>query len=128
PIRDEQGRVTGALAMLTDITQRKRAEQLVHLQATALESADNAILISDHEGGITLVNPAFTTLTGYAAEEVLGQNPRILKSGQHEPAFYESMWQTLVSGQVWHGEVINLLKMSGYKVLEAANGGAALLI
>ena len=110
PIRDEQGQVTGALAMLTDITKRRRAEQLVRLQATALESADNAILISGHEGTITWVNPAFSTLTGYAPEEVLGQNPRILKSNQHEPPFFESMWKSLLSGQVWRGEIINRRK------------------
>jgi PAS domain S-box-containing protein len=110
PIRDERGQVTGALAMLTDITERKRAEQLVRLQATALESADNAILISGPDGVISWVNRAFTTLTGYKSEEVLGQNPRILKSGQHDHAFYESMWKTLLTGQVWHGEIVNLRK------------------
>ncbi|MGZ8846415.1 MAG: response regulator [Pyrinomonadaceae bacterium] len=88
----------------------KRAEQLSHLQTTALESADNAILITCREGSITWVNSAFTTLTGYTSQEVLGQNPRILKSGQHDTAFYESMWQSLLSGRVWHGEIINMRK------------------
>ena len=90
-------------------TERKQAE-LVRLQAAALESADNAILITSHEGTITWVNSAFTALTGYTSAEVLGQNPRILKSGQHDEAFYKSMWETLRSGQVWHGEIINLRK------------------
>jgi protein-histidine pros-kinase len=90
-------------------TERKQAE-LVRLQAAALESADNAILITNHEGTITWVNSAFTALTGYAPGEVLGQNSRILESDQHDAAFYESMWQTLGSGKVWHGEMINLRK------------------
>jgi PAS domain S-box-containing protein len=90
-------------------TERKQAE-LVRLQAAALESADNAILITSHEGTITWVNSAFTSLTGYTSAEVLGQNPRILKSGQHDAAFYKSMWETLGCGQVWHGEMINLRK------------------
>jgi PAS domain S-box-containing protein len=90
-------------------TERKQAE-LVRLQAAALESADNAILITNHEGTITWVNSAFTALTGYAPGEVLGQNSRILESDQHDAAFYESMWQTLGSGRVWHGEMINLRK------------------
>jgi PAS domain S-box-containing protein len=90
-------------------TERKQAA-LVRLQATALESADNAILITDHEGAITWVNSAFTNLTGYTSAEVLGQNPRILKSGQHSAAFYKSMWETLSCGQVWRGEMINLRK------------------
>jgi PAS domain S-box-containing protein len=90
-------------------TERKQAE-LVRLQAAALESADNAILITSHEGTITWVNSAFTALTGYTPAEVIGQNPRILKSGRHDAAFYKSMWETLYSGEVWRGEMINLRK------------------
>ena len=90
-------------------TERKQSE-LVRLQGAALESADNAILITSREGTITWVNSAFTALTGYAFGEVLGQNPRILKSDQHDAAFYKSMWQTLSSRQVWHGELINRRK------------------
>ena len=107
---DENGQPLYFIAQIQDITERKQAEQLVRLQATALESADNAILITCHEGTITWMNSAFTALTGYASEEVLGQNPRILKSGQHDAAFYKSMWETLGAGQVWHGEMINLRK------------------
>jgi two-component system sensor histidine kinase/response regulator len=90
-------------------TERKQAD-LVRLQAAALESADNAILITSHDGTITWVNSAFSALTGYASGEVLGQNPRILKSGQHDAAFYKSMWETLCSGQVWRGEMTNKRK------------------
>jgi PAS domain S-box-containing protein len=107
PIRDEQAEVTGALAMLTDITERKRAEQHIRLQATALKSAANAIVITDNKGIISWVNPAFTALTGYTLEEITGRSTRILKSGEHDAAFYQKLWGTILSGQIWHGEMIN---------------------
>ena len=90
--------------------ERKRTEQKLRLQATALESAANGILITDREGTIIWANPAFTFLTGYTLEEVIGQNPRILKSGTQDPSFYESLWSTILAGQVWWGEVINRRK------------------
>jgi PAS domain S-box-containing protein len=95
---------------ITDISERKQAEQQVLLQATALETAANAVMITDRVGVILWVNPAFTTLTGYLPEEVRGQNPRILKSGKHSPAFYQELWSTILSGRIWHGEFINRRK------------------
>jgi PAS domain S-box-containing protein len=82
----------------------------LQLQGTALESAANAILITDRAGRITWVNPAFTRLTGYAAAEVLGLHPRLLKSGRHDRAFYQEMWETILSGRVWRGEMVNRRK------------------
>ncbi|MGH9780039.1 MAG: response regulator, partial [Candidatus Acidiferrales bacterium] len=73
--------------------ERRRAEATLRLQTKALETTANAVVITDREGRITWVNPAFTRLTGYAAAEVLGQTPRFLKSGKHEAAFYRSMWE-----------------------------------
>jgi len=93
-----------------DITERKRAEQLIHLQAAALGAAANAIAITDAEGVIRWVNPAFTVMTGYGLEEVLGYKPNILTSGEHDSAFYESLWNTILSGQVWRGEMTNRRK------------------
>lgn len=110
PLRDDQGEVSGVLAMLTDVTQRKLAERQVQLQATALAAADNAILISDPEGTVLWVNPAFTALTGYKLPEILGQNPRIIKSGLQDSAFYDSMWEELLAGNVWRGELVNRRK------------------
>jgi len=91
-------------------------EQLA-LQRVALESAANAILISDASGRILWVNPAFTTLTGHAFEEVVGQSPRILKSGNHGEAFYRQMWTTLAAGHVWQGEIYNR-RRDGTRYLE----------
>lgn len=93
-----------------DITERKDAEQQLHLQVTALQSAANAIVITDKRGIISWVNHAFTGLTGYTFEEVSGQSTNILKSGVHDAAFYQTLWDTILSGQVWHGEITNLRK------------------
>jgi PAS domain S-box-containing protein len=106
-IRDPSGPPFLALLTITDITERKQAEQQLRLQAAALESAANAIAITDARGSIQWVNPAFTALTGYSAGQALGQNPRVLKSGQHDPAFYQNLWNTILAGHVWHGEMVN---------------------
>ncbi len=98
------------LVLVQDVTEQVRAEEQLRLQSAALASAANAILITNLDGTINWVNPAFTSLTGYAFEEVLGQNPRILHSGQHPKKFYEDLWNTILSGRVWHGEVINKRK------------------
>jgi len=104
-------RATDAFTRLrTVMAERKRAEQQVELQAAALRAAANAILITDHLGTILWTNPAFTALTGYAPEEVLGKNPRILKSGMHGKDFYDRMWQTILGGKVWNGEFTNRRK------------------
>ena len=101
------GRVAVTFA---DITQRKQAEQQTRLQTAALESAANGIAIADREGCILWVNPAFTRLTGYSAAEVLGQTMRILNSGEQGADFYRNLWQTILGGKVWKGELVNRRK------------------
>lgn len=110
PLRGTNGEIRGAMDIVLDITGRKRAEAQIRLLATALESAANGVVITDRAGNITWVNPAFTTITGYSEAEVSGLNPRILASGKHDARFYESMWETILGGQVWQGEVINRRK------------------
>ncbi len=110
PLRDPRGRMHGCVVVLRDITDRRQAEAQILLQAAALESAANAILITSRWGAITWVNPAFTRLTGYRIEEVVGQNPRMLKSGTQPPSVYEEMWKTILAGQVWRGELTNRRK------------------
>ena len=107
---DDNGRYTGAMALCSDIGERKKAEESIRLHATALNAAANAIVITDPNGTILWVNPAFTTLTGYELEDVVGQNPRILKSGGHNPAFYKDLWSTISAGRVWQGEMTNRRK------------------
>ncbi|HUI53824.1 MAG TPA: PAS domain S-box protein [Bryobacteraceae bacterium] len=81
-----------------------------HLLATAVDQVAEGVVITDSEARIRYVNRAFTRMTGYAAEEVIGQNPRLLKSGRHEPAFYKQMWETIRAGRLWLGELVNRRK------------------
>jgi len=96
--------------LTSEVAERKVAQERLHLQAAALEAAANAIVITDVTGEIRWVNSAFTRLTGYSKEEVSGRKPQILKSGKHSSEFYENLWRTIKSGNVWHGEVTNRRK------------------
>jgi len=95
---------------IRDITERKRAEAEHVRLVTAIEQSAEAVLMTNTEGEIQYVNPAFTRITGYSRDEVLGQNPRILKSGKQDPAFYQQLWATILKGEIWHGELINRRK------------------
>jgi len=91
--------------------QHRQAERTLHLQVAALTAAGNAIVITDRQGNIEWVNPAFTTLTGYTLDEALGKNPRdLVKSDAHDAAFYQELWATILSGRVWRGEMVNRRK------------------
>jgi PAS domain S-box-containing protein len=93
-----------------DITDRKQAEEQTRLQTAALESAANGIIITNQEGHIIWANPAFTLLSGYSKAEILGQNPRIWKSEVQDAGFYQQLWKTILSGEVWSGEIVNRRK------------------
>lgn len=95
---------------LADVTELRQAEQLLSLQGAALHHAANAIVIVNRHGIIEWVNPAFTALTGYTSQEAIGQNPRILRSGVQDAAFFETMWSTLLRGEVWRGDLVNRKK------------------
>ncbi|HEY4643070.1 MAG TPA: PAS domain S-box protein [Thermoanaerobaculia bacterium] len=86
------------------------AMSLLTLQTTALETAADAMLITDVAGKILWVNPAFTAATGYTAEEAIGQTPRILNSGLQDKAFYRAFWETILGGHTFRGEFINRRK------------------
>jgi nitrogen fixation negative regulator NifL len=108
--KDEAGHVTGVFAAARDIAERKRAERQLILLNTALEAAANGIIVTDKDGNILWSNPAFTHMTGYAYEELTGQNPRLLKSGAQDQEFYRDLWETILAGKVWQGEIINRKK------------------
>ena len=93
-----------------DITDRKHAEEKLSLLSQAIESAANSIILTDREGRILWVNAAFTKLTGYSVDEIVGQNPKILKSGKQPCEFYRSLWETILRGEVWHGQLVNRRK------------------
>lgn len=103
--------VKGIVINYRDITERRRTEETMRLWTAAVQAAANAIVITDAEEGQALfVNAAFTLLTGYSIEETIGQNMRILKSGKQPLSFYKEMWDTIKSGRVWHGQLVNRRK------------------
>jgi diguanylate cyclase (GGDEF)-like protein/PAS domain S-box-containing protein len=104
------GRPERILGIVIDIDERKAADERLQLQGAALQAAANSIVITDNQGTILWTNQAFLQLTGYGAKEVLGKNPRLLKSGEHDDAFYTNMWATITSGNIWHGELTNRRK------------------
>jgi PAS domain S-box-containing protein len=106
----KDGVVVGSVVSFTDITLRKQQEAELLTQHSALESAANAIVITDCKGVIQWVNPAFTRLTGYEREEAIGQNPRVLNSGVHDLEFFQNMWRTVLAGSVWQGTLTNKRK------------------
>ncbi|WP_139557144.1 sensor domain-containing diguanylate cyclase [Methylotetracoccus oryzae] len=104
--------VSGLLAFMgyriaTARAQREASEERLRLAATVFHDAQEAIVITDASGNIIDVNGTFSQITGYPRDEVLGKNPRMLKSGVHDAAFYREFWQTLVNEGVWRGEIWN---------------------
>ncbi|MBI5687619.1 MAG: PAS domain S-box protein [Verrucomicrobia bacterium] len=108
--RNSDGQPVAFLVAGTDVTQRKAVEQRLRLQSAAMDAAADSIMITDRDGTIQWVNTAFSRLTGYSLAEVIGRNPRLLKSGKTDPAVYPQLWQTILAGKVWHGQVINKRK------------------
>lgn len=94
-----------------EIAVRERTEKSLRLNTIALTAAANAIVITDRDGAVVWANPSFTTITGYTLAEAVGKNLRVLvKSGQHERVFYQQMWETILAGGVWRGELVNRRK------------------
>lgn len=92
--------------------------EIQRLQLAALEAAANGIIITDPSGIIQWVNPAFTRLTGYYIKEAIGESTRILRSGKQDPSYYEELWNTINSGKIWFGELINRRKNGSHYIEE----------
>jgi two-component system cell cycle sensor histidine kinase/response regulator CckA len=106
-----EGDDTMLTAVVRDATERTRAEADLHLQSTALNAAADPMFITDRDGTIAWINAAFTEGTGYSAEEAIGRNTRaLLRSGGHDRAFYKELWDTILAGKVWRGEMTNRRK------------------
>ena len=117
--QDEHRQVFMTLAnQVSTAIENSRLVQSLRLQAAALDAAANAIVISDADGIIQWVNPAFTAMTGYRSHEAIGQKTSLLRSGLQEPAFYEELWNTLAEGRVWQGELVNRRKDGSFYVEE----------
>jgi PAS domain S-box-containing protein len=114
----EPGRWPGedieALLVIADIIRafwERQSAETEHVRlVTAIEQAGEAIVVTDPDGNIQYVNPAFERVTGYSRDEAVGKNPRMLKSGEHDAAFYEGLWETLSGGSVWTGRFVNRRK------------------
>ncbi|MBN1270547.1 MAG: PAS domain S-box protein, partial [Kiritimatiellae bacterium] len=104
------GSMADLICLALEAHERMRAEAERNRLALAVEQAAEAILITDPGGTIQYANPAFEVITGYPRAEAAGQNPRLLKSGRHDAAFYKGMWETLNAGRVWSGRVTNRRK------------------
>lgn len=90
-----------------DITKRKEAERASHRFERAVDTAGHAVFLTDPDGEITYINPAFEKITGYGPEEAIGQTPRILKSGETSAEVYADLWETITGGSVWEGMLLN---------------------
>ena len=105
-----------------DITERKEAEARLRLASSIMESTGEGILVTDANGTIISVNPAFTRITGYSADEAIGQKPNLLRSDHHGPEFYAALWQSLLNEGRWEGEIWNRHKNgTAYPVLQTIN-------
>lgn len=109
-VRDRLGTPQYFVTILMDITKQKLIEQQLKKLSQAIEQSPVSVVITDTHGVIEYVNPIFSTVTGYQPSEVLGKNPRILKSGNLPREFYQEMWQTLLKGDIWRGEFMNRRK------------------
>lgn len=96
----------GITIYFTEITARKKHEEVLNEASTVFQSTKDGIMVTDLHAKILNINPAFTEITGYQAQDVLGKNSRILKSGQHNAEFYESLWSDLLTAGNWSGEII----------------------
>ena len=106
PLMEEEV-FTGSVVAFQDITHRREAEEGMKLAAKVIENSLEGIIITDPDARIRSVNPAFSSFTGYAEEEVIGRNPSILQSGRQGPEFYRQMWECLVREGQWQGEIWN---------------------
>jgi PAS domain S-box-containing protein len=110
PITDVAGTVTGHCITINDISERKRNEDKLKQLSQAVEQSPASVVITDVKGNIQYVNSKFTEVTGYQAEEVMGKNPRILKSGHTTSNAYAGLWKSITAGSEWHGEFQNMKK------------------
>ena len=109
-LRDEKGQPQRFIGIASDITRQRALNDSLRQAAAVFDATQEGVLVTNAEQRIVHVNPAFSRITGYSNEEILGQHPTLLKSGRHDAAFYHSLWQALESRGAWSGEVWNRRK------------------
>ena len=128
----EEGELLALEGFITDISQRRQAQNERERLLSAVEQAGEAIFITDTQGTIEHVNPAFEAVTGYTREEVVGRNPRILKSGKQGDGFYRELWETISGGETWQGRFVNRRKdgtfYSGEATISPVHDGAGNIV
>jgi len=120
PVKDKDVQLVGVALFSEDITERKHADFELKKLSRAVEQSPTSVIITDTRGTIEYVNPIFSEVTGYSAEEVLGQNPRVLKSGDLPESYYKELYDTIHSGKIWRGEFKNKRK-NGEEFWESAS-------
>jgi PAS domain S-box-containing protein len=110
PIFDEKGNIVEMIEYTLDITGRKESESERKKLTTAIEQTSNVVMMTDLKGNIEFVNRAFEEVTGYSKKEALGKNPHLLRTNLLPKEYYQRLWQTISSGQVWYGEFLNKKK------------------
>ncbi len=110
PIKDASGRVAGYLGLATDITERQAAQLEMRKLSTAVKASPTSIVITDKDALIEYANPKFFELTGYEPWELIGKNPRLIASGRTPTATYKQLWETVLDGREWTGELLNRKK------------------
>ena len=118
-VRDAEGNPVHFNSQFQDITERKQAEGTQFRMARAIEQSAETIVITDTAGKIEYVNPSFERTTGYSRDEAIGQNPRMLKSGKQDEAFYQKLWETISSGETFKGNMTNRRKDGSFYEEEA---------
>jgi len=120
PVRSSSGEVTGVMMVLANVTERKRAENQLRKFKLGIERSGEVIFMTDSDGVIDYVNPAFSKVYGYEASEAIGSTPRILKSGLYGTEFYNQFWQTILSKQVVDGEIVNRTQQGDLVTVQAS--------
>jgi len=119
-IFSDDGKLIALEGFITDITERKHAESKIRKLSRSVEQSPTIVIITDLKGNIEYVNPKFYEVTGYSPNEVIGENPKFLKSGNTPKKVYKSLWKTITSGKEWYGEFHNR-KKNGELYWESAN-------
>ncbi|AGN01356.1 sensor box histidine kinase [Salinarchaeum sp. Harcht-Bsk1] len=107
PLFDDEGSVSHYVGFQQDVTERKTTERSLERFRRAVEAAGHAVYMTDPDGTITYVNPAFEEITGYDAEAAIGRTPEILNSGEMPSSYFEALWESILDGEVWSEEVVN---------------------